>query len=197
MRPPAARELRLGTTELTQTQHTKQTKQALVRWGGALLELAHYRQGDESSALIEDAIAKLKQALEKDGTRADAEWCLGNAYTSQGFLAPTRAEALGQFDRAAACFRSCVAKEPGNETYKKALDMCDKAPEYYDEIQQQLRAQAAQGGGGGGGGMGGGMGGGPGGSGRSEVAWDVAGWVVLAGIVAGCVWASSRAAAKA
>ena len=78
--------------------------------------------------------------------------------------------------------------------------MCDKAPEYYDEIQQQLRAQAAQGpGGGAGGGMGGmgGMGGGGGGPGRSEVAWDVAGWVVLAGIVAGCVWASSRAAAKA
>lgn len=121
---------------------------------------------------------------------------MGNAYTSQGFLAPTRQEALEQFDRAAACFRSCVDKEPQNETYRKALDMCDKAPEYYDEIQSQLRAQAQQGGGGG---MGGGMGGGGGkrGSARSDMAWDVAGWVVLAGIVAACVFASSRAAAKA
>jgi hypothetical protein len=112
-------------------------------------------------------------------------------------LAPTRPEALEQFDRAAQCFRSCVDKEPGNETYKKALDMCDKAPEYYDEIQSQLRASAA-GGGGGGGGMGGGGGGGGGRGGPSnELAWDVAGWLVLAGIIGACIFATSRAAAKA
>ncbi len=121
------------------------TSQALVRWGGALLELAHFRQGEESMALIHEvsgtalplwttaevvillannqpsgrdcmsmlqpdnsycstvlahlpciysssplltcittlqAIGKLNDALAKDAGRADANWCLGNAYTS-------------------------------------------------------------------------------------------------------------------
>jgi len=29
-------------------------------------------------------------------------------------------------------------QDPANETYRKALEMCDKAPEYYDEIQSQI-----------------------------------------------------------
>ncbi len=28
--------------------------QALVRWGGAMLELAHYKQGDDSIKMIND-----------------------------------------------------------------------------------------------------------------------------------------------
>jgi hypothetical protein len=32
----------------------KHASQALVRWGGALLELAHYRQGEEAVQYIED-----------------------------------------------------------------------------------------------------------------------------------------------
>ena len=72
--------------------------QALVRWGGALLELAHYKQGQESVGMIElvgpaadrydshglmglygdvpQAIVKLQKALEIDSDRADADWCL-------------------------------------------------------------------------------------------------------------------------
>ncbi|PNH06052.1 Mitochondrial import receptor subunit TOM20-1 [Tetrabaena socialis] len=56
--------------------------QALVRWGGAMLELAHYKQGEDSVDMIKDAIKKLQEAVVLDADRADAYWCLGNAYTS-------------------------------------------------------------------------------------------------------------------
>ena len=35
--------------------------QALTKWGGALLELAHFRQGNEAYEMIEEAIAKFEQ----------------------------------------------------------------------------------------------------------------------------------------
>ncbi len=35
--------------------------QALTKWGGALLELAHFRQGSEAYEMIEEAIAKFEQ----------------------------------------------------------------------------------------------------------------------------------------
>merc|ERR1711887_457385 len=38
--------------------------QALVRWGGALLELAHLKQGHESIVCIEEAVERIEQALE-------------------------------------------------------------------------------------------------------------------------------------
>jgi hypothetical protein len=60
--------------------------QALTKWGGALLELAHFRQGNEAYDMIEEAITKFEHALSIDAKRHDALWCLGNAYTSQGFL---------------------------------------------------------------------------------------------------------------
>jgi hypothetical protein len=33
------------------------TQQALVRWGGALLELAHFKQGSEADTFIQDVSA--------------------------------------------------------------------------------------------------------------------------------------------
>lgn len=59
------------------------------------------------------AITKLKQALEQDEGRADACWCLGNAYTSQGFLCNDRPEALQLFDKASDCFKKCSEKVGG------------------------------------------------------------------------------------
>jgi hypothetical protein len=35
-----------------------------------------------SSLVIPQGITRLKQALQQDPERTDAEWCLGNAYTS-------------------------------------------------------------------------------------------------------------------
>ena len=58
----------------------------LTRWGGALLELAHFKQGKEAVEMIELAIAKFQAALDIEPKKHDALWCLGNALTSQGFL---------------------------------------------------------------------------------------------------------------
>lgn len=44
----------------------------------------------------------------------------------QGFLEPSKAAAMEHFDAAQAKFRACAAKEPGNETFKKTLEMSSK-----------------------------------------------------------------------
>lgn len=173
--------------------------QALTKWGGALLELAHFRQGQEAYSMIEDAIAKFQQALDIDDARHDALWCLGNAYTSQGFLSPTSEKADEFFNKAGDCFKKAVEFEPTNDSYKRALEMSSKAPQLYAELQKQLQAA--------GGAMGGGEGrkasGGDAAAGNrkepmiSDFWYDVAGWVVLVGIGFGVAALSSRAATTA
>ncbi|KAF5829818.1 translocase of outer mitochondrial membrane [Dunaliella salina] len=143
----------------------KKNAQALVRWGGALLELAHYKSGRESTDMIKQAIVKLQQSLEIDPSRADAEWCLGNAFTSM----------------------KCSIQDPSNETYKKAIEMCEKAPEYYDEIQAHIQAQI--------------MGDMTGGAAAkvlpspADFWYDVGGWVVLGAVLVGTMFLA-RASAK-
>lgn len=73
---------------------------ALTRWGGALLELANFMPGEEASGHVNEAVKKFHMALEIDENKDDTLWCLGNAYTSQGFLCPSKAEALAIFDKA-------------------------------------------------------------------------------------------------
>jgi tetratricopeptide (TPR) repeat protein len=147
------------------------------------------------------AIAKFKAALAIDPAKHDALWCLGNAYTSQGFLTADSQAAGALFTRAAGCFEQAVAADPGSEVYKKALEMTSKAPALHAELQKQLAASAAAAGGGGmgggGGGRGGGGGGGRGGADASSDWWfDVGGWVVLAALVAGVAFAARGSGGK-
>jgi tetratricopeptide (TPR) repeat protein len=113
----------------------------LTRWGGALLELAHFRQGIEAVEMIELAVTKFNAALEIDPKKHDALWCLGNALTSQGFLFAEAEKAQEYFEEAKSCFERAVAEEPENEIYKKALEMTEKAPSLHAELQNQLAAQ--------------------------------------------------------
>lgn len=172
-----------------------QDAMALTKWGGALLELAHFRQGNEAYDMIEEAIAKFEQALAIDARRHDALWCLGNAYTSQGFLSADASSANEYFDKAGECFRKAVDLEPGNDSYRRALEMSGKAPQLYQELQRQLQAASA--------------GGSPRASeGRAAAAskqqkplisdfwYDVAGWVCLVGIVFGVAALSRTNAAS-
>ncbi|KIZ02676.1 import receptor subunit TOM20-3 [Monoraphidium neglectum] len=135
------------------------------------------------------AVERLNEALKLDPSRTEAQWCIGNAHTSLGFLQQTKAAALEQFNLAKQVFQACKDKEPNNESYRKALEMCEKAPEYYDEIQSQIQQAQAQAGAAGG--RGGKRGSGAGGSGAkdplgiSDFWWDAAGWVALFAAIGG------------
>lgn len=81
----------------------KRDASALTRWGGALLELANYVPSDEAPQYVNDAVNKFQEALSIDPRRDEALWCLGNAYTSQGFLSPQKMKAMELFARAKVC----------------------------------------------------------------------------------------------
>ena len=81
----------------------KRDASALTRWGGALLELANYMPSDEAPQYVDDAVRKFQEALTIDPRRDEALWCLGNAYTSQGFLSPQKMKAMELFARAKVC----------------------------------------------------------------------------------------------
>ena len=73
-----------------------------------------------------EAVKKFEMALKINPKKHDALWCLGNAYTSQGFLFPALEKAQEYFDKAASCFEKALKEEPNNEVYKKALELTAK-----------------------------------------------------------------------
>ncbi|XP_055803070.1 mitochondrial import receptor subunit TOM20-like [Solanum dulcamara] len=162
----------------------------LTRWGGALLELSQFQSVNESKKMISDAISKLEEALEVNPQKHDAMWCLGNAYTSHGFLNPDEDEAKVYFDKAALCFHQAVDADPENELYQKSYEVSSKASELHAQIHKQGPIQPA-------------MGPGPStaatstkGSKKkksSDLKYDIFGWVILAvGLVAWVGFAKSN-----
>jgi tetratricopeptide (TPR) repeat protein len=73
---------------------------ALTRWGGALLELANFMPGEEAAHYVDEAVDKFQHALRVDAKKHEALWCLGNAYTSQGFLSTRKSDANVLFKKA-------------------------------------------------------------------------------------------------
>lgn len=161
---------------------------ALTRWGGALLELAHFRQGDEARDMIKEAVNKLETALKLDDSRSETLWCLGNAYTSEGFLVSSSQTAKDFFRKASGCFEKASQLDPDNDVYHKAVEMTKKAPELHAQLHAQMRAQQEEER----------M---PDGDGRKPAKeggdfwWDVAGWVTLIGLGVGVFTMSKNSAA--
>ncbi|BDA41634.1 probable mitochondrial import receptor subunit TOM20 [Coccomyxa sp. Obi] len=161
-------------------QKYKQNNQdvvALTRWGGALLELAHFRQGVEAYGMIQEAAEKFKMALAIEPGKHDALWCLGNAYTSQGFLTTETSQALEFFEQATECFKKALQEEPTNDVYKKALEMTHQAPQLHAELQKQIHASQ----------FGESSASATRPKSTSDFWYDVAGWVLLGGIIVGWV----------
>ncbi|XP_031481528.1 mitochondrial import receptor subunit TOM20-like [Nymphaea colorata] len=115
----------------------------LTRWGGALLELSQFQQGQDCIKLIKEAITKLEQALEVNPRKHDTLWCLGNAHTSHAFLTPEHDVAMGYFKKASQCFQQAVEEDPDNEIYLKSLELTARAPELHQEVHKQVQYQQA------------------------------------------------------
>ncbi|GAA0161904.1 primary active transporter [Lithospermum erythrorhizon] len=151
----------------------------LTRWGGSLLELSQYQSPQESKAMIQDGISKLKEALTLNPKKHDTLWCLGNAYSSSAFLIPDKDEAKVYFDKAVEYFQQALDEDPSNDLYRKSLEVSAKAPELHTEIHKQGFAQQAMA-----------MGSGPSSSTStknqkkkqksSDLKYDIFGWVILA-----------------
>lgn len=183
--------------EQAQRDHAanKDDAQALLRWGGALLELAHFRQGPESMKTLETAVEKFQMSLNLQPEKHEAMWCLGNAYMSQGLLQPDAGKANDCFDKARTQFKKALDREPTNGSYQRTMEMVGKAPEIFAELQLQLQQQAqpaaeiaassSRGAAASGKKQKGGV---------SDLWYDLGGWVILAGLITGYVIAVQRTA---
>eukprot|EP00252_Welwitschia_mirabilis_P002681 TRINITY_DN1262_c0_g1_i5.p1 TRINITY_DN1262_c0_g1~~TRINITY_DN1262_c0_g1_i5.p1 ORF type:complete len:122 (-),score=32.45 TRINITY_DN1262_c0_g1_i5:274-639(-) len=83
----------------------------LTRWGGALLELSQFQQGEDCVGMVKEAVLKLEEALKISPNKHDALWCLGNAHTSHAFLTPDHDIAKGYFKKASEYFEEAIKQK--------------------------------------------------------------------------------------
>lgn len=113
----------------------------LTKWGSLLLELAQFRQGQSAIDMIEEAVSKFEEALRLDPSKHHTKWCLGSAFTSQGFLMTDGTKAYSYFKQATQCYQDALDEDQDNVQYLRALEMSLKAPSMYHELQKQTAAQ--------------------------------------------------------
>ncbi|XP_074331277.1 uncharacterized protein LOC141668333 [Apium graveolens] len=109
----------------------------LTRWGGALLEISQYANFEQSKRMLGDAVSKFEEALIINPRKHDTLWCLGNAFTNQGFLTPDLSDTEVYFAKAHDCLEKALLESPGNELYIKSLEANNRAPELHRQVQKQ------------------------------------------------------------
>eukprot|EP00270_Netrium_digitus_P010030 TRINITY_DN307_c1_g1_i2.p1 TRINITY_DN307_c1_g1~~TRINITY_DN307_c1_g1_i2.p1 ORF type:complete len:244 (-),score=86.38 TRINITY_DN307_c1_g1_i2:326-964(-) len=114
----------------------------LATLGRTYVELAQYYQGQESAQMISDAVSKLEESVKINSNKPDTLWWLGNALTTQGFHTPEATKANVLFEKAAVRFRQAIEMDPGNDAYRKSLEVSLQGPELHQQIQQQMQAMA-------------------------------------------------------
>ncbi|CAK9175129.1 unnamed protein product [Ilex paraguariensis] len=118
-------------------EHTRKTSEAtyaknpldagnIIKWGEALVELSQFQNVTDSKKMLQDGISKFEEALMVDPKKHDALWSLGNAHTSFAFLTPDQDEAKAYFDKASQYFEQAVDEDPGNDLYRKSLEVAAK-----------------------------------------------------------------------
>lgn len=113
----------------------------LTKWGGLLLELAQFRQGQSALDMVQEAVSKFEEALKLEPRKHYTRWCLGNAYSSEGFLLTDGTKAYNLFKQATQCFQQALDEDQDNVQYLRALEMSLKAPSLYHELQKQTASQ--------------------------------------------------------
>ncbi|KAE8021327.1 hypothetical protein FH972_007228 [Carpinus fangiana] len=155
----------------------------LTRWAGALLELSQFQSVPDSKKMILDAVSKLEEALLVNPKKHDTLWCLGNAYTSHAFLNPDEDEAKEHFDKAALYFQQALDEDPGNDLYRKSLEVAAKVIFCFSILGNVLRLYVV-------------FNHGSTSSKKkksSDLKYDILGWIILAvGIVAWVGFAKSQ-----
>ncbi|MCO5577135.1 hypothetical protein L7F22_030958 [Adiantum nelumboides] len=101
--------------------------QNLTKWGSLLLELAHFRQGEAAIEMIEESVSKFEEALRLEPSKHHTRWCLGSAFTSQGFLMTDGAKAYSYFKQATQCYQDALDEDRDNVQYLRGLEMSLKA----------------------------------------------------------------------
>ncbi|KAG6789971.1 mitochondrial import receptor subunit TOM20 [Populus alba x Populus x berolinensis] len=166
----------------------------LLKWGGALLELAQFQSVPDSKKMMLDGITKLEESLLINPKKHEAIWYLGNAHTSYAFLTPDQDVANESFEKAAVYFQQAVDEDPDNELYRKSLEVSSKAPELHSQIHKHGGLDQLE------------MGAAPASAAStsssaksskkkksSDLTYDICGWVILAvGIVAWIGFAKSQ-----
>eukprot|EP00252_Welwitschia_mirabilis_P002680 TRINITY_DN1262_c0_g1_i4.p1 TRINITY_DN1262_c0_g1~~TRINITY_DN1262_c0_g1_i4.p1 ORF type:complete len:205 (-),score=53.22 TRINITY_DN1262_c0_g1_i4:344-958(-) len=129
-----------ATRENAEAEYVKNPLDAenLTRWGGALLELSQFQQGEDCVGMVKEAVLKLEEALKISPNKHDALWCLGNAHTSHAFLTPDHDIAKGYFKKASEYFEEAIKQDPTNQLYLRSLELTEKAPELHLEVHKQM-----------------------------------------------------------
>jgi len=110
----------------------------LIAWGQVSMELAMFKAGDEATELINQAVAKLKQASSMRPADPKILLPLAQAQNMCGFNSTDKEHAEMWFEKSIETMKKAVEMEPTNEEYKKNLENLQKAPGIHEQLLKTM-----------------------------------------------------------